>query len=122
MASIHWSAFMIIGAIVSIVSYFLVEELFVFTYVGLAFIVWGLLKLIYKKLTAPKNPKPHHQHKKHRVHHPHCPFCNIIIKPHDNFCSHCGGYLKHQRGNPNLNNSRNHQNPQGYQNQVRRVP
>ena len=122
MASIPGIVFIIIGVVVSIVSFFFVEAIYAFTYVGLAFIGYGLIKIIYKKLTKSKEAKTHQpHHKKHRTHHPHCPFCNNIILPHNNFCSHCGAYLKNQGSNPNLNSSGQHQSPQGYQNQVRRV-
>jgi len=111
MANIPGTVFMIIGAVVAIVSLFL-EEIRFFVIIGVLFFLYGGIKALAKK----KKPKPH------KIHHPHCPFCNKMVKTHDNFCSHCGGYLKHQRSNPYLHNSGHNQGHYTQNNQVRRVP
>ena len=114
MAYIPGIIFVIIGVIVSITSYFFVEEIFIFTYVGLSFVAYGILKMIYKKITSPKKETPiqHNNqvnHKKRHYHHPHCPNCNIQVGIHNNFCHNCGTNLKNQGSNPNFQNPSQHQ-------------
>lgn len=118
MARISGIVFIIVGIIVTITSYFFVEEIFVFSYIGILFIVWGIIKIIYKKLTSPSKKKTDFikQHKKHRNRRPHCPYCNKVIVIHDNFCSNCGALLKNQRSNPNFQNTGQQQYNKRYQN------
>jgi len=96
MADISPIAFIIIGLIVSVVSFF--TKLYLFIVVGVCFILWGIFKLL-------KKPK-----KKHIIHtNTHCPRCRFQISPHDNFCRHCGWQLKHKRGHPHFQYSSNNQ-------------
>jgi len=111
MANISGTVFLIIGAVVSIISLFM-EDLRFFVIVGIAFMLYGGGKLLFSKKKKPV----------HKLHKHHCPFCNRQVDPRDNFCRACGGYLKHQGGNPNLNHSSHHQNYNRQYNQVRRVP
>jgi hypothetical protein len=59
MVSINGWAFMFIGAGMAFVAYFLVDELWMFTYIGGAFFAYGLLKVIINRLRRPRKKKAH---------------------------------------------------------------
>lgn len=98
MASIPGIVFIIIGIIMSVVSFFRIESLKVFIYVGLLFVFWGLVKIIAKTLRSEKkrateyeeeyykSQKPQQRHAQTRY----CPRCRSQIALHHNFCSKCG--------------------------------
>lgn len=103
MAEIHAAAWIIIGIIVTIVSFAL--QLTFFQYLGIIFIVWGLGKLSYRRLSktdaavsralslkpllysAPQAPMHHQMRQGHSLR---CPHCGTMVKEHDNFCPRCG--------------------------------
>lgn len=99
-------AFIIIGAIVTAVSFFAKMTLFIF--VGIAFIVYGGFRLFKK---SPQKPVQHH-----------CPRCRTSIQAHQNYCSNCGTALKYQRSHPHFHSRSYYQHHYGHNNQVRRVP
>jgi len=69
MAGIHGLIHIIVGAIVVIISIILRDSLFVFVYVGIGFIIFGILKLLYNKIKNPKEKKHKHQpHQRATVH------------------------------------------------------
>ena len=90
MASIHGAAFVVVGAVVAIVSYMV--EMWLFLFLGLGFVVWGAGKLLLKK----KHAKRHVHHRPHHhVPHQRCPACSAVIKPGANFCWNCGQRLRY---------------------------
>jgi len=109
MTSIHGAVFIIIGGVVFIFSLIL-KDLFVFSFVGGGFILWGIGKLMLRKKEKPK--------KVIKV----CPRCHRHTHPHDNFCSYCGTNLKHYGGHPHFHKGGYHQYHHRNNNQVRRVP
>ena len=109
MTEIHGAVFVGVGLLVAAISFSL--KIYLFILVGLALVVWGAVKI-----SQQEKKKPTH------MQHPHCPFCNNRVQNHDNFCSHCGAYLKHQRGHPNLQKGSYHQHYNRYNHQIRRVP
>ena len=110
MVKIHGAAFIIIGFVVAVTSFF-IKDLRVFMYVGLGFVLWGLLKLLYIRLT---NEKPDIK-KEHKITHPthtkpiyhrpqqthsqpqyrHCPNCRSAVRIENTFCPRCGTRLKY---------------------------
>ncbi len=115
MTRIHGSVFVIIGLVVSVVSY-LLEHLFAFLYVGIVFIFYGLIKLIFfsskKEKSQTQNPhlQPNQSNQKYqqqqypqlkpnvKVHyHPQtnyqyviCPSCGYHMHTSYRFCPRCG--------------------------------
>jgi len=109
MTNIHGAIFIIIGGVVFIFS-ILLKELFVFAYVGGAFILWGIGKLLLKKKPKPKtHPKT-------------CQRCHKQVGLHDNYCAYCGMSLKHYGSYPHFHKSGHYQYHNRNYNQVRRVP
>jgi hypothetical protein len=93
MAEIHPLAFIIVGMVVTTVSAFV--GLTFFMYAGIIFMVWGIGKISFKKLTEPKvlkrtgyvhkevGPAPEHYYV-------HCTRCGHRVRPADAFCPSCG--------------------------------
>jgi hypothetical protein len=84
-------------------------KMVIFVPVAAGFVIWGFYRLAKGKKGAPQ------------VHAPVCPFCHYHVKPHDNFCSNCGAYLKYNRSNPNFHHSGHNQYPNRQHHQVRRI-
>ncbi len=121
MAEIPATAFLIIGAVVAIISLF-VKSIFFFVYVGAGFMLYGGGKILYARLKNKDAPKKAQHHAPHQSRQRLCPYCNRQVRPHDNFCANCGALLKHQGRHEHFNQGRYNQHNQGYDNQVRRVP
>jgi hypothetical protein len=110
MAEIPSAAYIVIGLVVTIVSF--VMGLTFFIYVGIIMVVWGLGKLSYRKLKAPKPAQiekqspviqPHrayqgahqsaHQTAGHHARYTadvRCPHCGSAVASNHNFCGSCG--------------------------------
>ncbi|MGM5481994.1 MAG: zinc-ribbon domain-containing protein [Nanobdellota archaeon] len=108
MASINGYWFIIIGLIVTTVSLFN-DDLEIFIYIGIIFLLYGVgkcgLRFLKKekKTKAQKEQKPSQeqatQHHPQQNNHQHkqiyfCKNCGKRLTIHDNFCPHCGIRLK----------------------------
>lgn len=96
MASINGIWFLLIGLVVTIISYFN-EDLSLFLYVGMAFIVYGAFKLALKYMTSQKepaqpkrNPQQPIQPQQTPPQHYYCRNCGRKLFMQDNFCTNCG--------------------------------
>ncbi len=75
MAKIHGLIFILIGAIITLISYFM--GMYFFMFFGGLFMLWGILKLLYSRLTRQKagtmyrTQAQHHSHSVHNTTHPH---------------------------------------------------
>ena len=94
MAKIHWLVYIIIGLFVAIFSWKRdFEKLMIFFYLGLMFILIGIVKLVF---SIGKN-----KHKEEKIHHKasqqhkgrYCHSCGSPALPHHNFCTKCGAKL-----------------------------
>ncbi len=101
MARIHWSVYIIIGTFVSVVSRIIdYDKLIFFFYVGIIFILAGIIKLVFniKKEDKSKgiNHKNIHQARQ-RAQYPQrlkrCFKCGNVMKLQDRFCSRCGAHV-----------------------------
>lgn len=89
---IHWSIWIVVGAILSGYSRFVDQtgelSFQIFFYVGVAFIFWGVVRLIF----SPKSAKPKkEQGKKGRI----CPRCQTPLFHNSRFCHMCGFKVKY---------------------------
>mgnify|MGYP001560674080 CR=1 FL=1 len=87
MAKIHWLIYIIVGLFVSISSWRIdYEDLYIFFYAGLVFILIGIAKLIFGlNIKKEKSITKHHaQGAKY------CHNCGYAARLHDKFCSKCG--------------------------------
>jgi uncharacterized paraquat-inducible protein A len=119
MTSIHGIVYLIIGATVSTVSYFLTQggkNLIVFFWIGMFFLIYGVLKLTFlflasQRETKKKNPKIHlanhqninsnkhiHNNNPNQAHLQNqkinCPRCNVHLNGNYRFCPSCGLQLR----------------------------
>lgn len=101
MAKIHWSVYIIVGLFVSIFSWRVNYDKFVFFfYAGWIFVFIGIAKLAFgfanKKMNRTKEPEVAPQHKaplqpQQQAHHyRRCRKCGNVIGLHDRFCNRCG--------------------------------
>jgi chromate transport protein ChrA len=94
MAKIHWLVYIIVGIFVSIFSWKTdFEKLMLFFYLGLLFILIGIVKLVFViGKGRHKEEKTHHkagqQHKGK-----YCHSCGSQIELHHKFCTKCGAKL-----------------------------
>lgn len=96
MTKIHWSIWIGIGLIVTLVSSR--AELTLFIWIGLAFILIGVIKLIYRFVFTERAPKEETKptrptHAQQRI--LHCPCCMSTAHATDNYCRLCGTPLRH---------------------------
>jgi hypothetical protein len=114
---IHGIVFIIIGAVVLVVSLFK-EELLFFRYVGGLFLIYGTFKLVFKLITdsdskkealqkmyseqlpryrqGQANTQPQGQQGSNYQRLPmfKCKRCGYDLFPHNNFCANCGTRLR----------------------------
>lgn len=110
MAKIHGLAYLIIGIVISALSYYIDKNIkkgfSLFVYVGLLMIIIGVMKLAalyvkYKRETRETRQKPayhaplHHATRTYNA--LYCPRCGIASNPTDNFCYNCGQRIVHRR-------------------------
>ncbi len=115
---LHWAVFVIIGIIISSVSYYLNMKrggrFILFVYLGIVFFAYGLAKLGFSKVGTKTRIEVKHADKRDlsqqqlvRKQHmqpqqqsaqpgfaARCPNCGLSIYRYDNFCSRCGMRLK----------------------------
>lgn len=85
MAKIHGLVYIIIGFFVFIVS-LTSKKFIVFLFVGIIFILVGVIKFILKV-----NGGKVARHVKHETyHHKYCTQCGNLLRLHDKFCTRCG--------------------------------
>jgi len=93
MAKIYWLVYIVVGLLVSALSYRLdYQKLIFFFYIGLIFIVVGIAKLIFG--SANKNTSKA-QNVQHKAHHQlqnikYCHNCGTALRLQTRFCSRCG--------------------------------
>ena len=114
MAKIHGLAYLMIGIMISVLSYYIDNNIkkgfSLFIYVGLLMMIIGVIRLaaIWVKNKKEKEAKqPMRQHA--RIHAPqnaprhtynqlaYCSRCGADLNPSDNFCYNCGNRLIHHR-------------------------
>jgi len=94
MAKIHWLVYIAVGLFVSIASWKIDKERFVFFfYAGLAFVFVGIVKLIFNlvKNRTSKKAKQKIQPQGNSV--KHCHQCGNAASPHHKFCVKCGARI-----------------------------
>ena len=107
MAKVHGIIFLVIGLFVSIASYKInYDKLYVFFYIGLLFIIYGVAKIIIgfinkdEKKQAPLNRLSQNQLNQLRQpvkqQYKRCQTCGNVARGHDNFCSRCGARISSQ--------------------------
>jgi energy-coupling factor transporter transmembrane protein EcfT len=98
--AIHGITYLIIGIFVVIASWYInnktgTSKLILFFYVGLFFILIGLIKLIFFRLKSEK--KLHHQPNKQGAFGKFCSNCGTALKAIDQFCHNCGNRIFHKK-------------------------
>ena len=119
---IHGLAYILIGAFLIGFSYFItnisdkidVQKFMLFIWLGVAFILFGAVRIfIGRKPKIAKENFPHHR-PKHQVQHQHparnqqqaqhpnqlvkfCSGCGNAVRHFDNFCYRCGSRIFHRR-------------------------
>lgn len=89
---------MIVGAVIAFLSYQVGATFHIFLYVGIAFVVFGIAKLIFRTRVKDKDGVAQHynihpvQHQSHKGHL--CPKCRYVLHTADNFCRNCGNQVK----------------------------
>lgn len=101
MAKIHGLVYIVVGLFVSVFSWKVDYQKFIFFfYVGWVFVFIGVVKLIFvfikRKMGIKEEPvkmaqhkvsiQPHHQ----AYHYKRCRKCGNAVRLHDRFCSRCG--------------------------------
>ena len=84
----HGIVYLIIGIFVAIASYKInYDKLYVFFYIGLLFIIYGVAKIIIGFSNKDeKKQVPKQQYKR-------CPNCGNVARGYDNFCPRCGNRM-----------------------------
>ncbi len=96
MPKIHWIIYVVIGLFVSILSWRLnYEKLIFFFYIGLIFILVGIVKLLISLINRKTSKKGivhkvQHQTPKHHIRFKRCSRCSNIVRIGDSFCNKCG--------------------------------
>ena len=113
MAKIHGITYIIIGIAVILMSWFSnarsdSNSMTLFIYVGIIFVIIGIIKIFILFIKKQNEPKTHHSvehhsqqhHQIHQVHqkvksqtfpgHITCPSCHARNAAHSNFCMRCG--------------------------------
>ena len=87
---INGLVYIIVGVFVAIASWRInFGKLLLFFYVGLLFVLIGIVKLSLGKRNEAK-AAVHHKPQQHQARFRYCPRCANILRPHDKFCSVCG--------------------------------
>ncbi|HSU72656.1 MAG TPA: zinc ribbon domain-containing protein [Candidatus Binatia bacterium] len=95
MAKIPALVWLAVGVAVAIVSYKVGDAFKLFFYLGIVFIIVGVLKAVLKKRAQPT----HQTHASHQAHHTQthaflCPKCRYQVHATDRFCKNCGHRLR----------------------------
>ena len=97
MVRIHGIAYIVIGIVIAAFSYS-IEKLEIFLWAGIAFVVFGFLKLFIDSAMKPKRKAVAHKHISSNNPLPPvnrlCSRCGTNIHNMQNFCHNCGIKLK----------------------------
>ena len=104
MAKIHGIVYLITGIFVAVASYEIsYGKLYVFFYIGLLFIIYGIAKTIIEFINKDKKKEVNspniHKNQLNQFKHPlkqqykRCPNCGNVARGYDNFCPRCGNRL-----------------------------
>lgn len=96
MVEISWWLWLGIGLFVSVTSAVMGGPLWLFMWVGILFVIFGIGKLVIKVVLSPKEEKRATQAPA-PVDRPqgfYCPRCRVSIHPTDVFCRYCGTRLR----------------------------
>ncbi|MBD3318975.1 hypothetical protein GF342_03630 [Candidatus Woesearchaeota archaeon] len=86
--SIHPLVWILVGTLVTGISWFVGDSLIIFFYVGVAFFAWGLFWILIRRITAPeKAPREGVQRRAKRFV---CYRCKQEVGPVTQYCPHCG--------------------------------
>ncbi len=100
---ISWYFFIIIGAIMIVVSAFFIKVLGLFLIIGICFLIYGFWKFMRRKKNIPKRLKKRYIEQENKQFHEtshskvelsQCPRCFSKVYKHQNFCHQCGYFLK----------------------------
>ena len=89
-------AWLVAGGFMTLVSW-TVGDLEIFFYLGIMFVVFGLLKLFILGRPKKAQAQPTINHRPQHHMHPHaaqCPRCHMTISIYDRFCRNCGVRLR----------------------------
>ena len=106
MAKIHGLVYIVTGFLVSSISWKInYAKMFLFFYIGIVFILIGIVRLVLtlkedkeetKTQLVQKNLRQNfqiHQQNIQKQHYKRCQRCGTIARIHDNFCSRCGARI-----------------------------
>ena len=100
MAEIPWWAWLGVGLFVSISAAFTGGQVSLFAWVGLAFVAFGIGKVVLLFVLKPRETKQEQQamhmpqYPMHQARALYCPQCRITVQPNDSFCKYCGRRLR----------------------------
>ena len=92
MAKVHGLVYIAVGSFVSIASWKIDYERFIFFFfIGLAFVLIGFGKIIFSLIKKKKGKKNLHDKGHAQLHRPtYCSSCGSALKPYAKFCANCG--------------------------------
>ena len=92
MVKIHGIAYILIGIFISTASYMINREnLYIFFYAGMFFIVYGVAKIVLGFIIGQKEQQKTVQHKAQtHQNYKKCHRCGNVARLTDRFCSRCG--------------------------------
>ena len=109
MVKIHGAVYVILGLfIAAVVRKVDAQKLAFFFYAGIAFMLFGILKIIFTAGTKKETrteiisrqvqqrnlQQKNMQQRNLQPQFKRCPICNNVVRIHDNFCSRCGAVLR----------------------------
>ena len=101
MTRINGWVYTIIGAAVSIYSYVVnPEKLRLFIWVGIAAVVFGLIRVVIDNMNNPTTKPVHHKHHNNTrqpIAKNFCSSCGTAVHDFQNFCHNCGQRFMHRK-------------------------
>lgn len=92
---IHWLVWLLTGAVIAIVSYYLGGRLRLFFYLGLLFAAYGFIAMLVGFILRDKKPEPEKVTIASRMpRYGRCSTCKTVVKFSDNYCFACGSRLR----------------------------
>ncbi len=85
---------LMLGILLTVVSYYLGDEFVLFFYAGLLIIALGVFKLILSYVFSPKETIIEKKAVQQKDHYSKCRHCNNITRKIDYYCSMCGKQLR----------------------------
>lgn len=95
MAKIPWYLWIIVGGVMFGISYKIGESMNIFLYLGMAFLVVGIFKVLVAFILGGKGKKTEKEATEIRSRQFSCPRCRAIIASDFHFCPRCGTRLRY---------------------------